>query len=121
MPQDVGAWRSLVSALVWGTRGRGFKSRRSDQYFQQSNSCAAPFRRRKYASRTIDTSNITGVFTVARLTSMPMCAKSPEASLRATQRARGHAVAPGTRMSRWLKGIAALLFVALLGAAPARA
>ena len=26
----VGAWRSLVSALVWGTRGRGFESRRSD-------------------------------------------------------------------------------------------
>ena len=26
-----GAWRSLVSALVWGTRGREFKSRRSDQ------------------------------------------------------------------------------------------
>jgi hypothetical protein len=27
----VGAWRSPVSALVWGTRGRGFKSRRPDQ------------------------------------------------------------------------------------------
>ena len=27
---QVGAWRSLVSALVWGTRGREFKSRRSD-------------------------------------------------------------------------------------------
>jgi hypothetical protein len=26
----VGAWRSPVSALVWGTRGRGFESRRSD-------------------------------------------------------------------------------------------
>jgi hypothetical protein len=26
----VGAWRSPVSALVWGTRGRGFKSRRPD-------------------------------------------------------------------------------------------
>jgi hypothetical protein len=26
-----GAWRSLVSAPVWGTGGRGFKSRRSDQ------------------------------------------------------------------------------------------
>ena len=25
-----GAWRSPVSALVWGTRGREFKSRRSD-------------------------------------------------------------------------------------------
>src|SRR6266542_4700507 len=26
-----GAWRSLVSALVWGTRGPEFKSRRPDQ------------------------------------------------------------------------------------------
>jgi hypothetical protein len=26
----VGAWRSPVSALVWGTRGRRFKSSRSD-------------------------------------------------------------------------------------------
>ena len=25
-----GLWRSLVSALVWGTRGRGFKSRQPD-------------------------------------------------------------------------------------------
>jgi hypothetical protein len=30
-----GAWRSPVSALVWETRGREFKSRRSDQYNQQ--------------------------------------------------------------------------------------
>ena len=29
----VGAWRSPVSALVWGTRGRGFESRRSDHFF----------------------------------------------------------------------------------------
>ena len=28
----VGAWRSPVSALVWGTRGRWFKSSRPDQY-----------------------------------------------------------------------------------------
>ena len=28
----VGAWRSPVSALVWGTRGRGFKSRRPDHF-----------------------------------------------------------------------------------------
>ena len=27
----VGAWRSPVSAPVWGTGGRGFKSRRPDQ------------------------------------------------------------------------------------------
>src|SRR5581483_11809478 len=27
-----GAWRSPVSALVWGTRGREFKSRRSDHF-----------------------------------------------------------------------------------------
>jgi hypothetical protein len=26
-----GAWRSLVSALVWGTRGPEFKSRRPDK------------------------------------------------------------------------------------------
>jgi hypothetical protein len=26
-----GAWRSLVSALVWGTRGPEFKSRRPDR------------------------------------------------------------------------------------------
>ena len=29
---QVGAWRSPVSAPVWGTGGRGFKSRRPDQY-----------------------------------------------------------------------------------------
>ena len=28
----IGAWRSLVSAPVWGTGGREFKSLRSDQY-----------------------------------------------------------------------------------------
>ena len=27
----VGLWRSLVSALDWGSRGRGFKSRQPDQ------------------------------------------------------------------------------------------
>ena len=30
-PFSVGAWRSPVSAPVWGTGGRGFKSRRPDQ------------------------------------------------------------------------------------------
>jgi hypothetical protein len=30
MRRGFGAWRSLVSALVWGTRGREFKSPRSD-------------------------------------------------------------------------------------------
>src|SRR3974390_1317880 len=30
----VGAWRSPVSAPVWGTGGRGFKSRRPDQQNQ---------------------------------------------------------------------------------------
>ncbi len=29
--QPHGAWRSLVSALVWGTRGPEFKSRRPDE------------------------------------------------------------------------------------------
>src|SRR5207244_3742575 len=29
---SVGAWRSPVSAPVWGTGGRGFKSRRPDQH-----------------------------------------------------------------------------------------
>ena len=29
--RSVGAWRSPVSALVWGTRGRRFESSRSDQ------------------------------------------------------------------------------------------
>ncbi len=28
----IGAWRSLASALAWGARGRGFKSRRPDQF-----------------------------------------------------------------------------------------
>src|SRR5204862_4479035 len=27
-----GAWRSLVSALVWGTKGRGFESHRPDSH-----------------------------------------------------------------------------------------
>jgi hypothetical protein len=27
----IGTWRSLVSALVWGTKGRGFESRRPDR------------------------------------------------------------------------------------------
>jgi hypothetical protein len=31
----VGAWRSPVSAPVWGTGGRGFKSRRPDQQNQR--------------------------------------------------------------------------------------
>src|SRR5882762_4179544 len=30
----IGAWRSPVSALVWETRGRRFKSSRSDQFYQ---------------------------------------------------------------------------------------
>src|SRR5262249_26716474 len=30
---DIGAWRSPVSALVWETRGRRFKSSRSDHFF----------------------------------------------------------------------------------------
>src|SRR4051812_48712368 len=30
-PPPHGAWRSLVSALVWGTRGPEFKSRRPDR------------------------------------------------------------------------------------------
>lgn len=29
-----GAWRSPVSALVWETRGRRFKSSRSDHFFK---------------------------------------------------------------------------------------
>ena len=36
-----GAWRSPVSALVWGTRGRGFKSRRSDHF---ATACRSPLR-----------------------------------------------------------------------------
>lgn len=35
--RSVGAWRSPVSALVWGTRGRGFESRRSDHCFHVSD------------------------------------------------------------------------------------
>ena len=34
----VGAWRSPVSAPVWGTGGRGFKSRRPDQINQRLKS-----------------------------------------------------------------------------------
>ena len=30
MMTGLGTWRSLVSALVWGTRGRRFKSGRPD-------------------------------------------------------------------------------------------
>ena len=37
-PPNVGAWRSLVSALVWGTRGRRFKSSRSDHSFRRPTS-----------------------------------------------------------------------------------
>ena len=33
----VGAWRSPVSAPVWGTGGRGFKSRRPDQINNSTN------------------------------------------------------------------------------------
>ena len=32
-----GTWRSLVSALVWGTRGRRFKSGRPDGYSDMSD------------------------------------------------------------------------------------
>src|SRR5438067_9405157 len=31
---NIGPWRSLASALAWGARGPGFKSRRPDQLFQ---------------------------------------------------------------------------------------
>jgi hypothetical protein len=31
LSKPYGAWRSLVSALVWGTRGPEFKSRRPDE------------------------------------------------------------------------------------------
>src|SRR5438874_7968030 len=33
----IGAWRSPVSALVWETRGRRFKSSRSDQFFSEES------------------------------------------------------------------------------------
>ena len=32
MMSALGTWRSLVSALVWGTRGRRFKSGRPDHF-----------------------------------------------------------------------------------------
>ena len=31
-----GPWRSLASALAWGARGPGFKSRRPDHFFKDS-------------------------------------------------------------------------------------
>lgn len=34
-----GAWRSPVSALVWETRGRRFKSSRSDHFLQEMPQC----------------------------------------------------------------------------------
>ena len=46
----VGAWRSPVSALVWGTRGRGFESRRPDQKIRsRSTRPAVPLHRRPCA------------------------------------------------------------------------
>jgi hypothetical protein len=30
--RQLGTWRSLASALAWGARGRGFKSRRPDLF-----------------------------------------------------------------------------------------
>ena len=48
--QNVGAWRSLVSAPVWGTGGRWFKSTRSDQLsannLNRLNGCEDCARRR---------------------------------------------------------------------------
>ena len=38
-----GAWRSLVSALVWGTRGPEFESRRPDQVFMRDCGLQAAF------------------------------------------------------------------------------
>ena len=35
-----GLWRSLVSALVWGTKGPGFKSRQPDEVRQRSRAVA---------------------------------------------------------------------------------
>ena len=37
MMAALGTWRSLVSALVWGTRGRRFKSGRPDHDVHQEN------------------------------------------------------------------------------------
>ena len=39
-----GAWRSLVSALVWGTKGREFESRRPDRdrAYCRSKRCRPP-------------------------------------------------------------------------------
>ena len=34
---SIGAWRSPVSALVWETRGRRFKSSRSDHFYRYFN------------------------------------------------------------------------------------
>src|SRR6516164_11773134 len=47
----VGAWRSPVSAPVWGTGGRGFKSRRPDQQNQRLT---------RHLERTVSQKNATG-------------------------------------------------------------
>ena len=49
--RSVGAWRSPVSALVWGTRGPEFKSRRSDQGFQPQSSNGHPLGSAPISSR----------------------------------------------------------------------
>jgi hypothetical protein len=41
---DIGAWRSPVSALVWETRGRRFKSSRSDHFLVISTKCSLDVR-----------------------------------------------------------------------------
>src|SRR4029077_10938360 len=43
MGTSIGAWRSPVSALVWETRGRRFKSSRSDHFYRYFN-CMPPVR-----------------------------------------------------------------------------
>ncbi len=38
-----GVWRSLVSVLPWGGRGRGFKSRHSDHFLAILHNCTIKF------------------------------------------------------------------------------
>ena len=52
---SIGPWRSLASALAWGARGPGFKSRRPDQTFQRLTDATTsrhPILDSKLASKT---------------------------------------------------------------------
>ena len=71
-PRD-GLWRSLVSALVWGTKGPGFKSRQPDRESAGPSGCSA----RAFCSRRTRWSRIGHEMSAAMLAAASACWSPP--------------------------------------------